>query len=69
MINSGFIVAPRKRFLNLCFFIKNNIPENYGIDQLLANLFIYKEGFIDLGSNFNFILLTSLKKFKIKTLV
>lgn len=68
IINSGFIIGPRGQILELCSFMQQNLPKknSYGIDQLIANLFIYKNGFIDLGRNFNFVLQASAKRFKIE---
>ncbi len=67
MINGGFVVAPYKKFMNLCMEMDNRIINKnaFGPDQIVLNYFLYKEGFIELDRTYNFIPNTADEEFNI----
>lgn len=56
-LNAGFIIAPVDKFIELCEFIEKNTLKKdvFGSDQFLVNIYLYRKGFIDIGSDYNFI--------------
>ena len=67
-LNAGFIIAPRKKSIDLCKFLEENTvkKEIFGSDQFLVNIYLYRNGFVDLGCDYNFIPTIFKNKFKIK---
>jgi len=68
VINGGFIVAPRDKFMVLCQYVLKIIkkPDNFGPDQIILNYVLYKEGFFEIETKYNYILTQYTNKFKIK---
>ncbi|PKP60944.1 MAG: glycosyl transferase family 8 [Candidatus Altiarchaeales archaeon HGW-Altiarchaeales-1] len=68
VINGGFIIAPRNKFINLCQHMFKIIkkPEIFGPDQIVLNYVLYKEGFVEIETKYNYILTQYTNKFKIK---
>jgi hypothetical protein len=60
IINGGFILAPYNKFLRLC---KNmNLIKNknlYGPDQAILNATLYKEGFVNLPNEYNYVIMNN----------
>jgi len=67
-LNAGFIVAPTDKFILLCKFIEDNLINKkvFGPDQFLVNIYFYRHGFFEIGSDYNFIITIFNRKFKIK---
>jgi hypothetical protein len=66
-INGGVIIAPSKKFIQLCNFIIENAKNvsYFGTDQFLINLYLYKNGFVEMPQKFNFMPSITNEKFKI----
>ncbi len=68
MINGGLVLADVKNFQKLCEYMMKYIINKkiFGPDQIILNYVLYKNGFVNLGRNFNYVLTTVKDKFKIK---
>jgi hypothetical protein len=56
MINAGVILAPSDLFIQLCDTCLSMIKKRpFGPDQIAVNYVLYKQGFINLPSHYNFI--------------
>jgi lipopolysaccharide biosynthesis glycosyltransferase len=68
MINGGLVIGPRKKFEKLCLFMNKYITNKdiFGPDQVILNYILYKEGFVNLGREYNYVITTAKDKFKIK---
>lgn len=68
MVNGGFVIAPRNKFITLCTLMLKMIKrmDSFGPDQIILNYVLYREGFFNLDVNFNYIPVTAKDKFKIK---
>ena len=68
MINAGFLIGPKDGFIKMCDFIVSTMKDlnTWGMDQLLINYYLYKNGFIELDKDYNFIPTTHLGGFSIK---
>ncbi len=68
MINAGFIVAPKKEFIEICEeFDKILINKNFfGPEQVAINYILYKKGFKELDKKYNFVITSNENEFKIK---
>jgi len=68
MINGGLVIAPRKKFLQLCTYIQKHVIDlaMFGPDQFLLNVYLVKKGFFDLGYRYNFLPTMFKERFSIK---
>lgn len=67
MINMGVLIAPHKKFVMLCKECNSILKKKiYLADQIVVNYVLYKNNFKRLNSKYNFIPMTSNKKFYIK---
>jgi len=68
MINGGVIAAPNEKFKLLCKTMLKFIErmDTFGPDQIVLNYVFYKEGFIDLGRDYNYIPVTANGKLSVK---
>lgn len=68
MINAGLLIAPRERFIDMCDFIVQTLENlnTWGMDQLLINYYLYRNGFVELDKSYNFIPTTHLDGFYVK---
>jgi len=68
MVNGGFIAAPSGKFIYLCKSMMSMIEkmDSFGPDQIVLNYVLYKQGFADLGENFNYIPATAKRGCQIK---
>ncbi|GAB6188674.1 glycosyltransferase [Marinitoga arctica] len=68
MINAGFLIGPRDKYIELLEFIISNINDFnvWGLDQLLINYYLYKYGFKELDFIYNFIPTTHINNFYCK---
>lgn len=68
MINGGLILAPRNKFIDICQHMLKIIKKsgNVGPDQVVLNYVLYKEGFFEIETTYNYVLTQYTNKFKIK---
>ncbi len=68
MINAGVIFAPRNKFMKLCSACNMYVQDKnkFGPDQIIVNYLLYKEGFVKLNKEYNFVVYASGNSFKIK---
>ncbi len=67
-INGGLIVAPKRKFIDLCTFIEENISDRkvFGPDQFILNIYLARKGYHDLGRKYNFIPSMTRERFSIR---
>jgi hypothetical protein len=67
MINSGVILAPAEKFMHLCRACMQRITDNrqHGLDQIVVNDLLHRQGFVQLDNKYNFVLATAARKFTI----
>jgi hypothetical protein len=68
MINGGFIIAPRRRMLELCNACLGMIGDKgeFGPDQLVVNYVLHRKGFTELERRYNFVVATSAEPTRIE---
>jgi len=67
LVNAGMIVAPYKKFLALCEECDSLIKKRvFGPDMIAVNYILYRDGFKELESKYNFIITTSKEDFYVK---
>lgn len=68
MINAGVIFAPYQKFMDLCKECNNLIVDKsqFGLDQVIVNYVLYRDGFKILDEKYNFVVNTSKEKFFMK---
>ena len=68
LINVGFVIYPSKVFIRITerMFDLTLDKNAWGVDTILPNYLIYKSGFYEIDSKYNFIPTTSKRKFYIK---
>ncbi len=68
VINGGFIIAPGNMFIDLCQHMLKIIKklESFGPDQIVLNYVLYKDGFFEIETEYNFVLTQYTNRFKIK---
>ena len=68
LINAGFVVYPSNTFIQIVKKMFDLVLDKkaWGVDMILSNYFIYKSGFYEIDSKYNFIPTTSKRKFYIK---
>ena len=68
ILNAGFILAPKSKFVNLCREIKKLVKnkDRYGPDQIVFNYFIYRDSVIFLDKKYNFLINAGKIGFKLK---
>jgi hypothetical protein len=67
-INGGFIIAPQKKFMNLCDFVYKNTEDvsRFGSDQFIADYYLSQQNYGCLDETFNFIPMMSGQKTNVK---
>jgi len=68
MINAGVLISPVDKFIKMSEFLVSNLKDLnvWGMDQLLINYYLYKNGFLELHKTYNFIPTTHLAGFIVK---
>ena len=68
LINCGFVLGPCEKMLELCDSCCNNTNSlrRAGVDQFLTNYHLYQDGFVQLDAGYNFVLLSTRHKFKVR---
>lgn len=68
MVNAGVLISPTNKFIEMSEFIASNLKNLnvWGMDQLLINYYLYKNGFLELDKTYNFIPTTHLTGFIVK---
>jgi hypothetical protein len=66
LINCGLVLGPREKMVALCDVCcdKTVSLHRAGVDQLLTNYHLHREGFVSLAPGYNFVLLSTRHKFK-----
>lgn len=66
-INAGFLVAPARRFVELCQKVDATIlrHDKFGPDQIVVNGVLHTEGYADLDSGYNYVVATAARSFTI----
>src|SRR3954451_15205963 len=66
LINCGLVLGPREKMVALCDVCCDKTVSLYraGVDQLLTNYHLHREGFVSLAPGYNFVLLSTRHKFK-----
>jgi len=61
MVNAGVVFGPAAKFREFWRFYQatSTTFDCFGMDQMLLNHVLYRDGFVDLGRRFNFVLVTS----------
>jgi hypothetical protein len=67
-INAGFLLGPRRAFLDLCDTIGRLVldPTAFGPDQLVVNLVLHRDGYVSLPRGYNFVVATARREFCIE---
>ncbi len=67
-INAGFFLAPYSKMIYLCENVVEMVKNKskFGPDQVVVNYIMYKEGFVELDTKYNFIPATNNEEFYIK---
>ncbi|HDP74123.1 MAG TPA: glycosyl transferase family 8 [Candidatus Woesearchaeota archaeon] len=67
IVNGGFIMASSSLFKKLCKEGLEMIKENkFGPDQLVVSYIFHRDGFVDIGIDYNFVVLSSPEEFYVK---
>jgi hypothetical protein len=67
MINAGLIIGPYEKFKRMCGQGAKSIHRKvFGPDQVFINYFLYKNGFVQLSEEYNFVPPTAASGFKIR---
>jgi hypothetical protein len=67
MINSGFIIAPKDKFVRFLEETKTLVLRNtWGVEQPIFNYIFYRDGFVELPCGYNFAIGSSVVPYKIK---
>ncbi len=67
-INAGFFLAPYDKMIMLCQKVMEMVKNKskFGPDQIVVNYIMYKNGFVELDTKYNFIPATNNEEFYIK---
>jgi hypothetical protein len=68
LINCGFVLGPREKMIGLCDVCceKAMSLNRAGVDQLVTNYHLYRQGFVALACGYNFVLVSTRRKYKIR---
>lgn len=68
MINCGVVFAPSGKFVKLCEEMDRMLLKKtgFGPDQIVSNFVMYRDGFKDIGKDYNFVLTSCESSFEIK---
>jgi hypothetical protein len=67
MINSGFILAPRQKFIQFLDETQSLVLRNtWGVEQPIFNYIFYRDGFVELPCAYNFAIGSSIVPYDIK---
>jgi hypothetical protein len=68
LINCGFVLGPREKMLELCDVCcdKTSSLHRPGVDQLLTNYHLHRQGFVHLAPEYNFVLISTRRRYKVR---
>jgi hypothetical protein len=67
-VNAGVVFGPAGKFREFWHFYRETSPafDCFGVDQLLLNYMLYRDGFVPLARGFNFVLVTSSARYSVR---
>jgi hypothetical protein len=68
LINCGFVLGPREKIIELCDVCCDNTSSLHraGVDQFLTNYHLYRQGFVHLAPDYNFVLISTRRRYKLR---
>jgi hypothetical protein len=66
LINCGLVLGPREKMIELCDVCcdKAMSLQRAGVDQMVTNYHLYRQGFVALAPRYNFVLISTRSKYK-----
>jgi hypothetical protein len=66
LINCGLVLGPREKMIELCDVCCDKVKslQRAGVDQMLTNYHLYRQGFVALAPGYNFVLISTRLKHK-----
>lgn len=68
MVNAGVVFGPARKFREFWRFYRDTALafDCFGMDQMLLNYVLYREGFVALDRRFNFVLVTASSRYAVR---